>query len=219
MKWYQSDGHNKKYIPKKNRQLAEQLAAKKYLAFLLEDFAHEKRALDFYLRHYSPSTQQAERLLTDTPGYNELISQFFLPKSQKLSDWINSPYEHNTKYPEQLIHKTSSGNLVRSKSEAMIDMFLHMNQIPFRYECVLHLGETVIFPDFTIRHPETEEIYYWEHFGKMDDPGYYKNVFSKLQLYTSYGIIPSIKLITTYETKENPLTSEVIEKIIEHYFL
>lgn len=132
---------------------------------------------------------------------------------------MTSPYEHNTKYKEQLIHKTSSGNLVRSKSEAMIDMFLYMNRIPFRYECALQLGDTTLYPDFTIRHPQTGELYYWEHFGRMDDPFYYKNVFSKLHLYTSHGIIPSIHLITTYETKENPLSSEIIEKIIEHYFI
>ena len=132
---------------------------------------------------------------------------------------MTSSYEHNPNYPEQLLHKTSSGNLVRSKSETIIDMFLYTNQIPFRYECALHIGDTTVFPDFTIRHTQTGALYYWEHFGRMDDPSYYKNVFSKLQLYTSHGIIPSINLITTYETKENPLSSEVIEKIIEHYFL
>ena len=31
-KWYQSDGKNKTYIPKKNKQLAEELAIKKYLS-------------------------------------------------------------------------------------------------------------------------------------------------------------------------------------------
>lgn len=136
-----------------------------------------------------------------------------------LTDWMHSPYEHNTNYPKQLNHKTSSGNLVRSKSEVMIDMQLYTNQIPFRYECALHLGDTTLFPDFTILHPKTHKIYYWEHFGRMDDPIYQKNSISKLQLYTSHGIIPSIHLITTYETKENPLSSEIIEKIVEHYFL
>ena len=53
----------------------------------------------------------------------------------------------------------------------------------------------------------------------MDNPNYSKKVVSKLQLYISNGIIPSIQLITTYETKENPLSSEVVEKIVEHYFL
>ena len=52
-KWYQSDGQRKTYIPKANRQLAETLAVKKYLTFLLADLENEKRAIQLYLR-YSP---------------------------------------------------------------------------------------------------------------------------------------------------------------------
>ena len=96
---------------------------------------------------------------------------------------------------------------------------LFVNKIPFRYECELQLGEIFIYPDFTIRHPKTGEIYYWEHFGRMDDSKYNKNVPSKLQLYISNGIIPSIQLITTYETIENPLSSEKVESLIREYFL
>ena len=218
VKWYQSDGHTKVYIPKKNRAFAEQLAKKKYLTLALEDLSQEQRALDYYLSHHSKNTGKTEHLLTDIQGYQELLSPYFSPESKIISDWTNAPYECNPKHPEHLIHKTSSGRLVRSKSEAMIDLFLSAHHIPFRYECALHLGETILYPDFTILHPDTREVYYWEHFGRMDDPSYYKNTFSKLQLYNSYGIIPSINLITTYETKNHPLSSEVIEKIIEHYF-
>ena len=74
-------------------------------------------------------------------------------------------------------------------------------------------------PDFTIRHPKTGEFYYWEHFGLMDDPAYSKNAYSKLQFYASCNIIPSIQLITTFETKDIPLSSEMIESLIEYYFL
>ena len=133
--------------------------------------------------------------------------------------WANEPYPRNPLYPEQLIHKTSSGHMVRSKSEAMIDMYLHINKIPFRYECELTLGEYTFYPDFTIRHPKTNEIFYWEHFGMMDTSTYTKSAFTKLYQYTSYNIFPSIQLITTYETKDHPLNSDVIEKIIEYYFL
>ena len=101
----------------------------------------------------------------------------------------------------------------------MIDTLLYLNKIPFRYECALHLGNTTIYPDFTILHPHTGKIYYWEHFGMMDDANYAKNTCFKLQTYTTHGIIPSINLITTYETKEHPLSSDFIEKIIQHYFL
>ena len=53
----------------------------------------------------------------------------------------------------------------------------------------------------------------------MDDLSYSKNTFSKLELYNSHGLIPSVNLITTFETKNNPLNSQMIEKIIQHYFL
>ncbi len=129
------------------------------------------------------------------------------------------PYDQNPLFPEQRIHKCASGHLVRSKSEAIIDMVLYTNQVPFRYECALTLGKTVIYPDFTIRDPSSGKTYYWEHFGMMDQPSYAARTFSKLQLYTSFQIIPSIQLITTYETQEHPLNTETAEALVRQYFL
>lgn len=216
-KWYQSDGHKKTYIPKSNKQLAEKLAIKKYLSLLLEDLENEKKAIQSYFRQSTHG--KSIQLLTNHSEYQKLLKPYFSPLSEELSNWSNTPYECNHKYPEQLMHKGSSGNYVRSKSESMIDMVLYIHKIPFRYECALTLGETTLFPDFTIRHPQTGEVFYWEHFGLMDNAEYSKNACSKLQLYTNHGIIPSIQLITTYETKEHPLTADVIEKIVEDYFL
>lgn len=218
-KWYQSDGHTSVYIPKKNRQLAEQLAAKKYLTLQLKNLIHEKNAIDHYLKHHAAHPNTAEQMLLDHSKYHELLSPFFKPHSQELLDWMTFPFEKNMKYPEQLTHKTPSGNLVRSKSEALIDMSLYINKIPFRYECALQLGDVTLYPDFTILHPQTSQIFYWEHFGQMDQPSYAKNVSSKLQLYTSNGLIPTIHLITTYQTKEFPLTTEKISQVIQNYFL
>lgn len=218
-KWFHSDGHTQTYIPKKNRVYAEQLAIKKYLSTLLKKYQHEKTAIEFYLRHHNTDSVAPELLLHDSSGYKELLSPYFQPLSQELLNWMKSPFEKNPLYPELLIHKTISGNFVRSKSEVLIDMSLHMHNIPFRYECALYLNGTTFYPDFTIRHPETGEYYYWEHFGLMDDESYIQKTCSKLYTYSSNGIIPSVHLITTYETKENPLSLEMIEKIIEHYFL
>lgn len=139
--------------------------------------------------------------------------------SKELSDWTFAPFEQSSKFPEQLVHKSPSGHFVRSKSEAMIDTLLYLKKLPFRYECALHLDNVTLYPDFTIRHPKSGKTFYWEHFGLMDDPNYSKNAYFKLQTYTSHGIIPSIHLITTYETKEHPLTSDFIEKILQYYFL
>jgi len=218
-KWYHSDGHTKTYIPKKNREYAEQLAIKKYLISLLEELTHEKTAIEFYLRHHDSNPRTTEQLLHDNPGYQELLAPYFQPLSQELLEWMNSPYEKNQQYPELIVHKTISGNYVRSKSEVLIDMALHMHNIPFRYECALYLNSITLYPDFTIRHPKTGEYYYWEHFGLMDEDSYIQKTCSKIYTYSSNGIIPSIHLITTYETKENPLNLEMIEKTIEYYFL
>lgn len=218
-KWYQSDGHHSTYIPKKDKALAAQLAEKKYLSRQLEAFLHEQKAIDFYLRHHASDINCADELLSDDSPYSELLAHRFIPKSKELYDWMAQSYEHNTSYPEQCIHKTSAGIFVRSKSESLITMLLHINKIPFRYECALHLGDVTIFPDFTIRHPETGRLYYWEHFGMMDNPNYCKNALSKLQLYTSNDIIPSIQLITTYETSNHPFDLAIAEDLVKFYFL
>ena len=217
-KWYQSDGHTKKYIPKSNRKLAESLAIKKYLSLTLQDLENEKRAIQFYLDHHAP-TGKAEKLLSESSEFQNLLSPHFIPLKQELTDWMNSSYERNPYHPEHLTHKSISGNILRSKAESMIDMLLYINHIPFRYENALKLNNNVIYPDFTIRHPQTGEFYYWEHFGMMDEPTYYTKAYNKLQQYTSYGIVPSIQLITTYETSKHHLSSEQIQKIIEYYFL
>lgn len=217
-KWYQSDGKNKEYIPKSNRQLAEQLANKKYISWMLEDLLDEKRAVDLYLAHHNEEGSRAEKLLNESPEFQRLIEPYLRNIVRENEEWMNAPYEQNPTKPEQLIYKGVSGRFFRSKSEVIIDSILTLNNIPNRYECGLQLGEVTVYPDFTIRHPKTKKIYYWEHFGMMDNPSYSKSVCMKLQLYTSCGIIPTIQLITTYETKKHPLNAADVERIITQYF-
>ena len=101
----------------------------------------------------------------------------------------------------------------------MIVKVLKENKIPYRYECQLLLDDIELYPDFTIRHPETGKLFYWEHFGWLDKAEYVKNMHSKLQLYTSNNILPGINLITTYENQENPLTFKAIEFQIQLHLL
>lgn len=217
VKWHQSDGHKITYIPKKNRELAEQLAMKKYLCLKEEELTKKQDAIQTYLQQCESKTKAEE--LYELPEYAELLLPFGCPKSKELKEWMEAPYTKNPVCPEQLVHKTSSGIMVRSKSETIITMLLHMYQIPFRYECALQLGESTVFPDFTIRHPQTKQYYYWEHFGMMDNDSYSAKALSKLRLYMANEIFPSIQLITTYETKEQPLDAAFVEMLIKYYFL
>lgn len=216
-KHFQSDGHTKRYIKKENVELASQLAYKNYLTEHLKEIKHEKRAIEYYLNHHSKEIPKSIQIISESSEYQKLISKFFIPLDQELYQWMQEPYEKNTKYPNQLIHKTPTGEYVRSKSEVFIYSYLHKNRIPFRYENALQLGTITVYPDFTIRHPRTGELFYWENFGMMDKQDYAKHTYAKLDLYQMHGIIPSINLITTYETKEHPLGVDVIEKLIEHF--
>lgn len=219
VKWYRSDGHKSIYLSKKEKKLAEQLAYKKYLSLQLKILLQEKRAINYYLKHHDANAYLKEQEFLTSAGFSELLTPQLTPISEQLSKWMNEPYEKSNRYPEGLVNRATAGKYVRSKSEVLIDMFLCKHRIPFRYECLLQLGEVSAYPDFTIRHPKTGEVFYWEHLGRMDDPHYASKAYSKLQLYASNGIIPNINLIITCETKDHPLSTEMIEKIIEYYFV
>lgn len=204
-------------MPKSQEKLAQKLAYKKYLLELKNELTEEIKILNRYVKKFS-SSQKSEQMLIDSAEMRRLISPYFAPENQALIDWKNAPYEKNTNHPENLIHKSISGNILRSKSEALIDMLLYESKIPYRYECQLVLGNKIYWPDFSLLHPFTTERYYWEHFGMMDNPEYANKACLKIKEYTSNGIIPGINLITTFETKDKPLTSDTVKRIIDNYF-
>lgn len=180
-KWERSDGKKKTYIPKKDRRLAEKLAAKKYLSALWNDLNHEKYAIDLYLRRHSNYNSEVEQLLMSSPEVEKLLSPYFSPLSKELEEWMKSSYETNPKNPEHLTQKIGVNEFVRSKSEAMIAKVLKENKIPYRYEAKLESNIVEMYPDFTIRHPKTGETYYWEHFGLLDKSDYVRSMHFKLQ--------------------------------------
>lgn len=217
-KWYQVLDGRRCYIKKDKRELAEQLATKKYLSALLEECKQEKHAIDKYLKYHNLEPTKTLQLLEENPAYRELLKSSVHADSEEIRAWQEADYEQNQKHKEQLIHKSISGNTLRSKSEVLIDIALFQSNIPYRYEAALQLDDITFYPDFMVRHPKSGKIYYWEHFGMMDNSSYAKQAYSKLQMYSLHNLIPSINLITTYETKEKPLTSHFVEQIIEYYF-
>lgn len=207
-----------KYIRKGEEKLISSLAEKKYILAQLKDLENEKDIIDLCLDKYSSKPSIADKLIND-PVYGDIILKNIKPLSQGLYEWSKAEYKQSVIHPETLQYQTLSGHIVRSKSEVMIANALFINRIPFRYECELVLNEIYMYPDFTIRHPITGEYKYWEHFGLMDSTNYVNTFSYKINIYCQNNIIPSINLITTFETKKHPLTPSVIEKTIQQYFL
>ena len=147
-------------------------------------------------------------------GFQELLEPYFKNAVQEFEEWMHRNYETNTFHQEQLIHKTCSGIYVRSKSEAMILMLLEQRHIPYRYESELHLGNRDIYPDFTLIHPKTGKMLYWEHFGMMENPEYASKAMNKLNVYARNGYTVGDNLIITMEGQSQPLNTRNLDKVI-----
>lgn len=63
----------------------------------------------------------------------------------------------------------------------------------------------------------TGKEYWWEHFGRMDNPDYFSTCNYKLMVYAMNGIYPGDNLIVTMETSKTQLNSEYVDALIEHY--
>ena len=88
-----------------------------------------------------------------------------------------------------LIHRTSNGTLVRSKSEVIIADALSAADVEFSYERTFrgHDG-SLRLPDFTIEDAATGETYIWEHLGMLSNPQYAHAWERKQAWYRASGV-------------------------------
>lgn len=223
-KWYVSTGTGREYLPKTERVLAEQLALRRLYAAQLNQLRQESELLKKHesFQKENVYSNEIEHLISQESPYYELLKNCIVGSRKNgayLKMWQEEEYQTNCAHPEHLLHKSLNGERLRSKSEVIIANALYMNRIPYRYECELVLGDVTLYPDFTILHPDTSEVYYWEHFGMMSQSAYREKTVQKLKLYGEYQIFPFHQLITTYESESMSLDSEMIQKVIEMYFM
>lgn len=125
---------------------------------------------------------------------------------------------------EGLIHRTSKGVAVRSKSELIIAEALSNAGIAFEYEKPLALGGSVRYPDFTIDDDISGRIVFWEHLGMLEREDYRRSWESKLKWYRSQGVMPSDEgigpngmLVTTTESSSSGFDSSAVQAVIRRY--
>ena len=123
-----------------------------------------------------------------------------------------------------LIHRTSKGLAVRSKSEIVIADALSNAGVSFAYEKPLTLGGTTRYPDFTIDDEVSGRVIYWEHLGMLDRADYRKSWERKLAWYRSNGIIPATEgegqngmLVMTTESTTSGFDASAVQTAISKY--
>lgn len=129
-------------------------------------------------------------------------------------------------FEENLIHRTSRGEMVRSKSEVIIADRLADLDVEYIYERPLTIDNTTKYPDFTIEDMESGRTFYWEHCGMLYVPSYRKHWEEKLKWYKQHDIFPCEEgggskgtLIITSELPNGGISSQEIEKVIRSVIL
>ena len=121
-------------------------------------------------------------------------------------DDVSSPFVGN------LIHRTATNVLVRSKSEVIVADTLTRLGITYEYEQRLPSRQDprdFRLPDFTVHF--AGDTFYWEHLGMLDVPSYRESWERKRTWYDANGY--SAQLITSEESPEGGIRTPEIENI------
>ena len=198
-------GGKRVFFNQSDEDLVRKLILKKYLKKKKEELIHLKAVLKKTVSFESNYLGLAEKYLEDNPVRAQMLADEFAVEDYSLRKWADVPDRCEAPFQEYRTVNTVVGIKVRSKSESMIVSTCYENRIPFRYEEPLRLGSKIYYPDFTIRDPKTGEFYWYEHFGKMDEPEYVRHNMLKLSDYAAHGIVGGVNLAITYETKDHQL--------------
>lgn len=137
--------------------------------------------------------------------------------------WQKEKYNSRWKKKSDTIYETPRGEKVRSKSEWIIACMLDKAGVPYRYEEIVPLNEDFgifLHPDFTVLNKRTRKVYYWEHFGAMNNNDYIENNFMpKMRDYYNFEFLPGDKLLMTFESSGHPIDTTDVKRIIENYLL
>jgi len=207
-----------KYIQKKDKNLACQLAQKDYMQKLRREAERELENINCYLTNH-PKTN-LENIYDNLNQYRkEIVTPIIYTDEMYAEKWKNEVYVTNPYYPEEKVYPTKKDELVRSKSEVLLANMYYELGIPYRYEAELLLTNgKKKYPDFTLLDIHRRKVIYHEHLGLMDNEEYRHANLIKLDEYRRNGIYPGKNLIITYEGEGCYINIKEIKQMIQELF-
>lgn len=208
---------NGKFIRKKEIKLAQKLAQKGYHEELLKVIKQERELLDEFLKRCKVNAIENVYEKLSKPR-QALVTPVVQTQQEFLAEWKEKMQGDMNSYPIATELVTDHGEHVRSKAELILANKFFKEGIPYVYEPRIELknGRSV-YPDFALLDIRERKTYYWEHFGLMDVPEYSEKMVIKIEEYQENGYWLGENLLCTFETKENPLNSKMVDRILKRY--
>ena len=175
---------------------------------LFEHFADEIKITDFEIVNQNiPKVYQSAKMIS------------LKSTDEKAQIWKNNAeltkLRSDTYLPEELNIRTNDGNMVRSKSEAMIYNYLLSMGVTFAYELPIKVGGRYCSPDFILLSEidyKTEIII--EHQGMLSNQHYRNRFNEKLYNYYCNGFVQGINIFYTFDDIDGGLDLTPVENIV-----
>ena len=218
----QNDSQKEKYISSKDMDRIRSLAQNGYDEKVIMSAQKELEFLRKFISKYPVKPEDIYHQLDEVR--KGLVEPFVYDDEMYAQRWVDKQYCSRTIDDDIPTFKTAKGEMVISKSEKIIADSLFRLGIPYKYDCPLKLldenGRVLTkYPDFTALNVKRRKVYYVEHLGMMDDPGYIERNLKKIDLYERNGIYPGDNLILIHETSKKPLDVDVMEKMLKRFLI
>ena len=194
-----------------------QLVRKRYIVKALAVIDKNLHILEMAAKRYIEFDE--ESVMRDFIHNHPELQHAVFRNAQIDEDWARNYRQAEGLYDEHRTSLTSDKMRTRSRGEVIIAEKLKQYDIPFRYEGEIGHPDIPYVPDFTVRRPKDGKVFYWEHFGDVNNEEYMSNNQRKLITYSNYGIVPWDNLIITYDTADGGVNTPLIESMIHAWLL
>lgn len=210
------------YISLSNIAVLAPLAQKRYDKQVVKTATERKQLVDGFIEELEKLKDQDDlsHIYKDLPMELKTLVKPHLDDDEAfIKHWMDKNVGHNT-IKNNTGNYTQKGEHVRSKSEILIADRLYAKGVPYHYEPVFDPTEdhTQLSPDFLILNVKTRKNYVWEHLGRMGDQDYRADNLWKLEQYANAGFIQGVNMIVTHESSKYPLSTRLVDQIIEANF-
>jgi hypothetical protein len=183
----------------------------KSIQIIEDNIALIEKFIDEY-KYFDPN-----KIIEDLPSaYNPLPETCYAAAGVvDIAKWASAPYIKNPKHPEHLVHQTSTGVYVRSKSELLIFEALLNAGLDFHYDEEVHINGQKFYCDFIIIVPGENRKVYWEHFGRMGSENYREECIWKFSHFVRSAMLPGRDFIFTFEDEDGNIDGRDIVRAID----